>query len=694
MHSPKNITPIRIFAFVTFALLLFTSPAFSAAVTLNAADAFGTTSFNAAGNWSNSAAPSSGNTYTAAYTLRTPAAASSYTFAGSSLTLNSGGLLCFKGTGTSATITVGSLTLNGGNISHAQTATNAFSLAGSMNITATGGTLSPSNGNITVQSTVTGSGPLTINSAAAYGAIFTNGSNTFTGNISVQGTSSLTLSSTGNLKFAIGANGVNNSISGTGSQAATFDGTFTFDLSGAATSPGSSWTIVNVATLAETYGTNFSVAGFTDNGNGTWTSSNGIYKFTEATGVLAVAIVPPPGTGWSLTFQKEFTTLPSICQTVGSATPGWLPTDHWNNHIWTNTNCYNCFPGIDTGYMPFSTVAGDGTNVLNIKADNNAGKVPGTTKPYVTGMLSTATGANYPQNLRSSTPFNQTYGYFECRAKLPTAVGTTKGMWPAFWLMPSSGSSSAEYDIFEVLGNAPKKIYQSSHWSDYAGNQTLTCDGPDTSAGFHTYGFQWDATNIRWFIDGEMCNLSTNRYNAPMYVILNLSVGGSWPGEPDANTVLPNSMQVTYLRVYSGGTLPTYTETIKDNTDMTGITMNGTWTASTTPTGYQGSNYLHDGNTNKVTGQALRWRPCLPATASYQVYARWTADPNRCTSVPYEVNYSGGTTVVNVNQTTNGGAWVLLGTWNFDAGNAGSVRINTIGTTGYVVADAVRFVKL
>jgi beta-glucanase (GH16 family) len=305
-------------------------------------------------------------------------------------------------------------------------------------------------------------------------------------------------------------------------------------------------------------------------------------------------------------------------------------------------------------------------------------------------MLTTSAGANYSGNLRSSTPFSQTYGYFEVRAKLPTAAGTTKGMWPAFWLMPANGVDDTEYDIFEVLGNAPNTIYQSVHWNTYANNSGYVVNGPDTS-GWHTYGFQWDSGNIRWYIDGQLTNVAPNRITRAMYPMINLSVGGSWPGEPNTSTVFPASMEVKYLRVYSGGTVNS--DIIKDNTDTVGITFNGTWTASTSTPGYYGSNYWHDGNTNKTAGQAIRWTPCLPSTGSYQVFARWTSGSSRCTSVPYAITHASGTTTVLANQQLNNGTWVSLGTYTFNAGTAGYVRVSTTGTTGHVIADAVRFLK-
>lgn len=140
-----------------------------------------------------------------------------------------------------------------------------------------------------------------------------------------------------------------------------------------------------------------------------------------------------------------------------------------------------------------------------------------------------------------------------------------------------------------------------------------------------------------------------------------------------------------YLYAGSGGG----TEVIVDNLNAT---LTGTWTASTFTPGYYGSNYLHDGNAGKGTKTA-RFTPNLPSTGSYQVFGRWIAGNDRASNVPFTITHAGGTQAVTVNQQVNGAAWVSLGTFSFNAGTAGNVLISNTGTTGFVVADAVRFFK-
>lgn len=170
-----------------------------------------------------------------------------------------------------------------------------------------------------------------------------------------------------------------------------------------------------------------------------------------------------------------------------------------------------------------------------------------------------APGAN-PLNLPYSsgviTTFNsfcQLYGYFEVRAKLPKG----KGLWPAFWLLPASGAYTAELDVFEVLGDRPGVLYATTHgltggqWS----SNLQQLNVPDTSTAFHTYGVDWEADKVTFYMDRQPIAVAPTpaSMNSPMYVLLNLAVGGpgSWPGVPDASTVFPAEMAIDYLRVYS-----------------------------------------------------------------------------------------------------------------------------------------------
>lgn len=130
---------------------------------------------------------------------------------------------------------------------------------------------------------------------------------------------------------------------------------------------------------------------------------------------------------------------------------------------------------------------------------------------------------------------------------------------------------------------------------------------------------------------------------------------------------------------------------IQDNTDANGVTITGSWTASTFNSGYYGTNYLHDGNIGQGT-KSVSFTPTIPQLGDYDVYVRWAAGTNRATNAPIDINHAGGTSTFSVNMRTSGGTWVLLGTVTFDAGTTGNVTVRTDGADGYVIADAVKFV--
>lgn len=159
-----------------------------------------------------------------------------------------------------------------------------------------------------------------------------------------------------------------------------------------------------------------------------------------------------------------------------------------------------------------------------------------------------------------------TYGRFEVRAKLPTAAGTTKGLWPAFWLRPSAGGTG-ELDVLEAIGSdgagsEHTKVHQTI-WYDYSGTHshqpvTVTVPGALPSAAFHVYAVEWERGEMRWYIDDVLTYTRTpsttpwldEAFAKPFYLRLNLAVGGNWPGAPTSATDFPASYDVDYVRVY------------------------------------------------------------------------------------------------------------------------------------------------
>jgi hypothetical protein len=159
--------------------------------------------------------------------------------------------------------------------------------------------------------------------------------------------------------------------------------------------------------------------------------------------------------------------------------------------------------------------------------------------------------------------FSQAYGRFEIRAKLPKG----KGMWPAFWLLPqATRHGPPEIDVMEVwanpIGSTPVDASSTSSAIHYC---TTTCavsydsskmhstwyKGPDVSQDFHTYAVDWRPGSITMLVDGvERGRMTSNVPSVPMYLIVNLAVGSTWAGRPDATTPSPSRMQIDYMRVY------------------------------------------------------------------------------------------------------------------------------------------------
>ncbi len=209
--------------------------------------------------------------------------------------------------------------------------------------------------------------------------------------------------------------------------------------------------------------------------------------------------------------------------------------------------------------------------------------------------------------------------------------------------------------------------------------------------------------------DGYTLSPTTGTYAAPEAWVdpwptkTNLSVPASGGivtaedciGESTTLTASGGSVNLTLdgaPRIYYGLSSAAGAGAIVDNADATGVTVTGSWVVASSTAGFNGSNYLHDGNTGKGS-KSVTFTPAITAAGNYMVYAKWPANANCATNVPIKIVYSGGNATVNVNQEINGGSWNPLGTYAFIAGTSGSVTIANTGTSGYVLADAIKFVK-
>jgi beta-glucanase (GH16 family) len=154
-----------------------------------------------------------------------------------------------------------------------------------------------------------------------------------------------------------------------------------------------------------------------------------------------------------------------------------------------------------------------------------------------------------------------TYGRIEARLKLPSG----QGIWPAFWTLGTGAGwpNGGEMDIMEFIGKTPDTVYQTVHGPGYSGGHGVGSKislGADTlKDDFHVFAIEWQENEIRWFVDAqEVFTVTPEKipagtkwvYDHNFFIILNLAVGGGWPGYPDSTTVFPQQYLVDYVRVY------------------------------------------------------------------------------------------------------------------------------------------------
>lgn len=147
------------------------------------------------------------------------------------------------------------------------------------------------------------------------------------------------------------------------------------------------------------------------------------------------------------------------------------------------------------------------------------------------------------------------YGYYEARCKFPNAG---KGYWPAFWTLGTNITSvgwpsCGEIDIAEEI-NGQWENHQSLHAPGWDPTSVRTVNQSTTT--YHTYGVMWQPEYITFYVDGVATSTYTNGHNSAwvfnkqVFLILNLAVGGNWPGSPDGSTQVPADYYIDYVRVY------------------------------------------------------------------------------------------------------------------------------------------------
>ena len=260
--------------------------------------------------------------------------------------------------------------------------------------------------------------------------------------------------------------------------------------------------------------------------------------------------------------------LPIACRAQGSA-----PTsqkEKWNL-VWSDEFNGSNGSGVDPAKWAFDVGGGgwgnheleyytnrlqnasvqDGSLVMQAQREKYTGP-DGVSRDYTSARLKTL------------GKFSRTYGRFEARIKIPYG----QGLWPAFWMMGDDigrvdWPRCGEIDIMENIGKEPSIIHGSIHGPGYSGEDieahyTLP-DKKRFADDFHIFAVEWEPDAIRMYVDNDLYVTRTRAdlrpgwqwaFDHPFFLLLNVAVGGDWPGSPDSSTIFPQRMLVDYVRVY------------------------------------------------------------------------------------------------------------------------------------------------
>ena len=248
----------------------------------------------------------------------------------------------------------------------------------------------------------------------------------------------------------------------------------------------------------------------------------------------------PTRPGWTLTWSDEFNGADG--SPVDSSK--WVSESGGNG--WGNQELEYYTTRTDNAFQQ------GGNLVIKAIAEKYAGK-DGVTRDYTSARL------------KSEGKFSQKYGRFEARIKIPQG----QGIWPAFWMLGDDigkvgWPKCGEIDIMENIGKEPAMVHGTIHGPGYSGDKGI--GSPFSLSGngrfaddFHIYAVEWEPRAIRFYVDDQIYATRTPAelpkgtkwvYNHPFFLLLNVAVGGAWPGNPDSSSQFPQTMLVDYVRVY------------------------------------------------------------------------------------------------------------------------------------------------
>lgn len=237
------------------------------------------------------------------------------------------------------------------------------------------------------------------------------------------------------------------------------------------------------------------------------------------------------------------------------------------NGLALNTDKWSAMTGDGTLYgLP----SGWGNNELQYYRAENV-KVAGGNL-VITARRESFGGKGYTSGrIRTLDKGDWTYARVEFRARMPAG----QGLWAAIWMLPSEEvyggwAASGEIDIVECLGHEPSTVHGTLHYGGEAPNNAsngapYTTDSWSFAQQFHDFALEWEEGVMRWYVDGNLYQTQSSGwyssaapfpapFDQEFHLLVNLAVGGNWPGDPDASTQFPQELTLDYIRVYQRGT--------------------------------------------------------------------------------------------------------------------------------------------
>ncbi len=309
-----------------------------------------------------------------------------------------------------------------------------------------------------------------------------------------------------------------------------------------------------------------------DGSTPTSTSMQYFAPFLVSSNLTVKAIAAAPGYQNSTVLSKDF------APNIASGTLVW--SDEFANagganalpdaKTWTYDTGYRC-----CGNNELETYCAAGSATAPCDPANPNAYIDTTGVLHIVGR--NTSGTTYSSaRLKTQGVFSFMYGRIEARMKLPES----QGMWPAFWLLGNnittvSWPACGELDVMEHIDGSNPPFYAGAQppgydWiagSVHGGTTSAHLDGTQkynpqgfSAAAWHTYGMSWTKGQVQFYVDDPANVYATYTpatfgnpwpFDAgPQFIILNLAIGGDWPGSPDATTVFPGDMQVDYVRIY------------------------------------------------------------------------------------------------------------------------------------------------